>query len=126
MQMPTGLAAFMDANEDRNLNYRLKAFFLGASGTGKSELIRALMGKTEDVVEPMQEGKKERWISWLCLKKVKWLGIESTTEPSEPFESTTESSEPFEPTKEPSEPSEPSEPFEPTTEPSEPFEPTTS
>ncbi|OQV23931.1 hypothetical protein BV898_02279 [Hypsibius exemplaris] len=66
VQTPSGLAAFIESKEDRNLNYRLKVFFLGSSGTGKSELIRALIGKT-DVPESVREGVNVQ--SWRPLKE---------------------------------------------------------
>ena len=55
LQTPNGFNDYLDQMEDRNLNYRLKLFVLGASGTGKSELIRSLTGKTPE--GPQQEGK---------------------------------------------------------------------
>jgi ribosome biogenesis GTPase A len=57
LQTAPGVMAYIEEMSDRNLNYRLKVFFLGATGTGKSELIRALIGKTDVLEELTQEGK---------------------------------------------------------------------
>lgn len=44
--------------ENRNLNYRLNVFFIGGVGTGKTGLIRSLLGKNGAEQESIKEGKR--------------------------------------------------------------------